>query len=139
MGKKQLQNFKRILAERILTLQDSIDRTIHYLKKGKEALPDPYDLAASEADTSIELAIRERDRFMLLSLHEALGRIEKGCYGICEQCGETIAEKRLMANPATTVCIDCKAEAEHFGKRGPVLNPVDMTDALRPPGERVGR
>lgn len=139
MGKRQLQNLKRILAERILTLQESIDRSINRLKKGKESLPDPYDQAASEADTSMELAIRERDRFMLLSLYEALGRIKKGCYGICEQCGEMIAEKRLMANPATTVCIDCKAEAENLGKKNPDLSPVSMTDAHGLSEERAGR
>jgi DnaK suppressor protein len=139
MGKKQLQNFKCILAERILTLQDSIDRSIHCLKKGKESLPDPYDLAASEADTSMELAIRERDRSMLLSLYEAIGRIEKGRYGICEQCGELISIKRLMANPATTVCIECKAEAEHLEKKNPGLNPADMINAPQLSGERAGR
>jgi DnaK suppressor protein len=35
-------------------------------------------------------------------------RIEKGTYGICENCGRPIAEERLRAIPWTTLCIDCK-------------------------------
>jgi DnaK suppressor protein len=123
MGKRQLQNFKRILAERILALQDSIDRSIHCLKKGNDSFPDPYDLAASEADTSMELAIRERDRLLLLSLREALVRLERGGFGICESCGEAISIKRMLANPAATVCIECKAREEMPGKRGSGLSP----------------
>lgn len=123
MAKTQLRKIKRILAERILTLQDSIDRSIHGLKKGNESLPDPYDLAASEADTSMELAIRERDRLLLLSLREALARIERGRFGICESCGEAISIKRMLANPTAAVCIDCKAEEEMPRKRGLGLSP----------------
>jgi DnaK suppressor protein len=139
MGKRQLQDLKRILAERILTLQDSIDRSIHCLKKGNDPLPDPYDLASSESDTSLELAIRERDRFLLFSLREALGRIEKGSYGACERCGGAIAVKRLMANPATTVCIGCKTEEESLVRRGEAPNSPDRRDTLQSWSERAGR
>ena len=31
---------------------------------------------------------------------------------ICEDCGELIAFKRLMARPVTTLCIDCKERNE---------------------------
>ena len=123
MAKTQLRKIKRILAERILTLQDCIDRSIHGLKKGNESLPDPYDLATSEADTSMELAIRERDRLLLISLREALARIERGRFGICESCGEAISIKRMLANPTAAVCIHCKAEEETPGKRGLGLSP----------------
>jgi len=117
MGKRQLQHFRELLVERILTLQDSIDRSIHCLKKGNEPLPDSYDLAASESATSTELAIRERDRSLLLSLRAALGRIEKGSYGVCERCGEEIAAGRLTAYPSATVCIECKRGEYAAGRR----------------------
>lgn len=87
MGKRQLHIIKRRLAEHVRALQDSINRSIHALKKGADSTPDPYDLAASESDTSLELAIRERDRLLLLSLRGALVRIERGSYGDCERCG----------------------------------------------------
>ena len=48
---------------------------------------------------------------------EALARLEAGAYGICESCDEPISEKRLLARPVTTLCIDCKAEAEQLEKQ----------------------
>ena len=43
-------------------------------------------------------------------IDEALQRIAQDTYGICERCGEPIAEGRLEALPAAVVCIAC-AEA----------------------------
>jgi DnaK suppressor protein len=37
----------------------------------------------------------------------ALKRIEGGDYGYCTECGEDIAFRRLVFDPATTLCIDC--------------------------------
>jgi DnaK suppressor protein len=71
----------------------------------------------------MELAIRERDRILLLSLREALVRIERGRFGICESCGGAISIKRMLANPAAKVCIECKAQEEIPRKRGLGLSP----------------
>ena len=46
----------------------------------------------------------------LQGIDEALQRITQGTYGICERCGEPIAEGRLEALPAAVLCIAC-AEA----------------------------
>ncbi len=40
-------------------------------------------------------------------IDEALQRIAQGTYGICERCGEPIAEGRLEALPAAVLCIAC--------------------------------
>ena len=40
-------------------------------------------------------------------LRAALGRIEAGEFGECEDCGEEIAQGRLELDPATTRCISC--------------------------------
>jgi len=40
----------------------------------------------------------------LREIDAALGKIEKGTYGVCEVCGATIEEDRLMANPAAKTC-----------------------------------
>lgn len=46
----------------------------------------------------------------LRRLRAALTRLEAGHFGECADCGEPIAEARLMADPATTLCLNC-AEA----------------------------
>ncbi|MEK7201834.1 MAG: TraR/DksA C4-type zinc finger protein [Patescibacteria group bacterium] len=38
-------------------------------------------------------------------VHEALGRIDEGAYGICDVCGSPISEERLEANPAASTCM----------------------------------
>ena len=39
----------------------------------------------------------------------ALAKLEEGSYGVCDNCGEPIAEGRLRADPASVLCIDCAA------------------------------
>jgi len=42
----------------------------------------------------------------------SMQRLEKGEYGICEDCGEEIGIERLKARPVTTLCISCKSSQE---------------------------
>ena len=45
----------------------------------------------------------------LEQIDEALYRIENGMYGKCANCGNEIGEKRLLAIPHTSLCIECAA------------------------------
>ncbi|OGC87386.1 hypothetical protein A3B33_01880 [Candidatus Adlerbacteria bacterium RIFCSPLOWO2_01_FULL_54_16] len=49
-----------------------------------------------EETNQLEIRLRE--------INEALGKIEKGTYGVGEVCGEPIGEDRLEANPAARTC-----------------------------------
>src|SRR5512136_1934046 len=79
----------------------------------KGDFPDPTDRASLEADRNFLLRIRDRERKLIQKVEEALDRIDKGIFGICESCGKSISEKRLMARPVTTLCIDCKTDREN--------------------------
>ncbi len=48
----------------------------------------------------------------IAALQAALARIEKGDYGECAVCGEAIAEGRLRADPASTLCLACASARE---------------------------
>jgi len=50
-------------------------------------------------------------------MQEALGRIEDGTFGICDRCSGPISEKRLIARPVTTLCIDCKTKEEKLERQ----------------------
>jgi DnaK suppressor protein len=58
------------------------------------------------------LRIRDREAKLIRKIREALGRLEQGPFGICEECGEEIPHRRLRARPVTTLCIECKEEQE---------------------------
>jgi len=66
------------------------------------------DQASGNNEVHIQLKLKQTDAKILQAIEEALGRIEKGTYGICRDCGEPIAEARLNAIPWTRVCIACK-------------------------------
>jgi DnaK suppressor protein len=106
-----------LLSEQITTLQRNIDRSIQHMRKGREALPDTYDVAALASDSELEVTIRERDTRQVRDLQEAMARIAQGRYGICEVCESRISEKRLNANPVTTLCISCQEAKERTVRR----------------------
>ena len=47
---------------------------------------------------------------------EAMERIEDESFGICDDCGDDISDKRLEARPVTTLCINCKTKQENYEK-----------------------
>ncbi len=52
---------------------------------------------------------RTRD---LVRVEGALKRLDEGDYGICAECDEEIAPKRLEADPAAALCIKCASRSE---------------------------
>ncbi|MFD7612414.1 TraR/DksA family transcriptional regulator [Streptomyces sp. NPDC059828] len=52
-------------------------------------------------------ALMARAREHLEELDQALGRLERGEYGRCENCGRTIPPERLEVRPAATTCVRC--------------------------------
>jgi len=69
---------------------------------------DMADQASGNNEVHIQLKLKQTDAKILQAIEEALRRIEGGTYGICKDCGEPIAEARLMAIPWTRSCITCK-------------------------------
>ena len=74
--------------------------------------PDLADRASSEADRSLELRTRDRQRKLIAKIDSALRRIEDGTYGYCEETGEPIGLKRLDARPIATLSIEAQERHE---------------------------
>lgn len=58
-----------------------------------------------------------RNAAKLVQIDSALLRIEDKKYGICIDCEEAIAEKRLLSNPCFQTCIACAEERENEEKQ----------------------
>ncbi|MBI5197305.1 MAG: RNA polymerase-binding protein DksA [Nitrospirae bacterium] len=82
------------------------------MKPENENFPDLTDQASAETDKAFLIRLREREQKLLVKIDEALDRIQKATFGICESCGEEIKYERLKARPVTTLCIDCKTKQE---------------------------
>ncbi len=112
MEAERLTQFKESLEYRLRELLGEVDKTVSGMADTIDTFPDPTDRATLETDRNFMLRIRDRERKLISKIKEALERIEDGTYGLCEACGEPIGEKRLMARPVTTLCIECKARQE---------------------------
>lgn len=64
---------------------------------------------ASEAfEQAKDLALRQNEEQLLAQVRDALGRFERGTYGLCEQCGAEIDPARLEALPYAATCLHCQ-------------------------------
>lgn len=73
---------------------------------------DDMDIAESVVEQEMSMTIRNRSSREILLINEALEKMHKGSYGICENCEQDIEAKRLKARPFVKYCIDCQTEME---------------------------
>jgi len=123
MRKRDLNFFRNLLTRRLEELLMEAERTRYQVKENDEPASDPMELASNQFDRDFLLRLRDRERKLMVKIKEAVERIENGTFGICEECGEKISQKRLRARPVATLCIDCKHEQEVSEKKGEYEEP----------------
>lgn len=106
------QDFKSILIRSLDDLLSEKEKNTHGLTFYKDDGGDYSDLASLDTDSSLNLRFRERESRLAEKIASALRKIEDGTFGICEECGRRISEKRLMARPIARLCIKCKEKEE---------------------------
>lgn len=112
MNQRQLEYFRRkLLAWKDEILRESRETVVH-LQSETENHPDLADRATSEADRSLELRTRDRQRKLISKIDEALRRIDEGSYGYCAETGEPIGIARLDARPIATLSLDAQERHE---------------------------
>ena len=112
MNKRQLIYFQRkLLAWRDEILAEGRE-TLHALTEDTAQHADLTDRASTETDRAIELRARDRQRKLISKIDAALGRIEDGSYGYCEETGEPIGLKRLDARPIATLSLEAQERHE---------------------------
>lgn len=112
MEAEQLQVFKKLLEERRDSLRAKAGAAIGDLVGERTAMSDSNDIASEESDRDLALRMHDHDRVVLKQIEGALVRVQRGEYGECVACGDEIGERRLMARPMATHCIDCMTELE---------------------------
>ena len=112
MNERHRDYFRR----KLLNWKDEILResrdTLAALQSESENHPDFADRASSETDRSIELRARDRQRKLISKIDAALGRLEDGTYGYCEETGDPIALRRLDARPIATLSVEAQERHE---------------------------
>jgi len=138
MDTKKTQKFRQRLLEEYQKLIRSINRNRLAEEEIKlENTEDEGDLATISHNKELLYNLHESDFQRLKSIQEALKRMDRGEYGECVRCGEDINEKRLMAVPWATLCIQCQEEAEREGTaQRPVLAGMLRTKKTKRKPER---
>ncbi len=79
---------------------------------GDGAGDDQADAGTKTFEREHEMSLANNARDLLVQTEHALGRIDDGTYGRCENCGNPIGKLRLQANPRATLCVSCKQREE---------------------------
>jgi DnaK suppressor protein len=98
--------------ERARLVENAKDGLQFSMNRERNIGRDSIDESMEEEIFSTELRLRDREKFLIGKIDEALRRLDEGSADECEDCGEAIGFKRLLARPVTTYCIDCKEERE---------------------------
>ena len=80
----------------------------------EESVADVEDLSLRDSTGQQQLSILEGRNRTRLQLDAALQRLDEGTYGLCEDCLQSINEKRLEAVPFAVRCIECQGRAEQL-------------------------
>ena len=74
--------------------------------------PDIVDQAASQTEKTVEMRTMNRQRKLLSKIDRAIDKIKNNTYGYCEETGEAIGLKRLIARPIATLTIEAQEKHE---------------------------
>ena len=82
------------------------------LETGKSHSNHMADQGSDEFQYETTIKFANTEGRYLYNIEEALGRIEDGSYGKCQECNTAIGVARLKRLPYTRLCIDCKEKEE---------------------------
>jgi DnaK suppressor protein len=108
--RKDLEQRRSAIARALQTTM----RTTREVADRTEMTKDPYGRASSSHDDELAAITVDRLARDLKLIDRALADIESGRYGLCSECEQPIAAKRLTALPFATRCVECQAESERL-------------------------
>ena len=112
MNPLQMEYFRQKLMRWRMDLIREADGTLASLSEGGILEADITDRASVETDRALELRTRDRARKLVSKIDRALGRIEDGSYGWCDETGEPIGLRRLEARPIATMTVEAQERHE---------------------------
>jgi|TARA_B100001029_G_scaffold129778_1_gene108726 DnaK suppressor protein len=113
MCEKHKVFFKRKLNEWKTDLTKSSNEALYNGSMDDNSVSaDIVDQASSYTDKNVEMKAINRQIKLISKINQAIKKIENGTYGFCEETGEPIGIKRLMARPIATLCIAAQEKHE---------------------------
>lgn len=108
----EIEKIKQKLLEKRQQILQSLEEASKADINERTGVEDSADTVTNELSRETHYRLTQADIENLYLIDLALRKIENGTYGICEECGATIGEKRLEAIPWVRLCIDCSQNEE---------------------------
>jgi len=112
MSNAQLAFFRARLETLRAEVLAHAEQTANELREEVTVLADPADRATIEEEHHLEQRTRERERRLLEMIRQAIGRIDTGEYGWCEETGAPIGLPRLLARPTASLTVEAQQRRE---------------------------
>ena len=113
MSSKQKTYFKKKLLEWKNEIIKINSKALYFSKIDDEiSSADIVDQASSQTEKNVEMRTVNRQRKLLSKIDKAIKKIEDNTYGYCEETGEPIGIKRLLARPIASLTIEAQEKHE---------------------------
>ena len=117
MSAKQKMYFKTRLIEWKNEIIESNNKSLYLNEVDHEiSSPDIIDQASSHTEKTVEMRTLNRQRKLLAKIDQAIKKIKNDTYGYCDETGEPIGIKRLIARPIATLSIEAQEKHERNEK-----------------------
>lgn len=110
MNPKDLDRYRQLLLAKRHEIEAGALGTIAGAGGAAERPADVADQATEAAQADLQAHLHQTDSRLLRAIEEALARIDRQTFGVCEVCNRPISPARLDAVPWTHLCRDCKEQ-----------------------------
>tara|TARA_Y100000590_G_scaffold1460_1_gene1823 strand:- start:1783 stop:2190 length:408 start_codon:yes stop_codon:yes gene_type:complete len=113
MCQKHKKYFKKKLIDWKNEIMESNAKGLYLNEVDREiSSADIIDQASSQTEKTVEMRTLNRQMKLLSKINKAIKRIDSDTYGYCEETGEPIGLKRLIARPIATLSIEAQEKHE---------------------------
>ena len=113
MCEKHKKFFKKKLINWKNEIMESNAKGLYFKDVDREiSSADIIDQASSQTEKTVEMRTLNRQIKLLSKINKAIKRIDENTYGYCEETGEPIGLKRLIARPIATLSIEAQEKHE---------------------------
>ena len=113
MCEKHKVYFKKKLIEWRNEIVESNTKGLYLNEVDREiSSADIVDQASSQTEKTVEMRTLNRQIKLLSKINKAIKKIDNDTYGYCEETGEPIGIKRLIARPIATLSIEAQEKHE---------------------------
>ncbi|MGR9012252.1 MAG: TraR/DksA family transcriptional regulator [Gammaproteobacteria bacterium] len=107
-----MNEYEQVRHNLIDMLEDLDDRLAKITHDVKEPLDKDFEEQATQTENDEVLDnLGNAARTEIEMVKQAITRIDKGEYGLCEVCGQPISKERLKIIPYSSMCVKCASQA----------------------------